>query len=235
MANREKLERLINNPLLPNPVEWAMDADDALKDVPELAKDAKTHISSIKSHNGVFPQHNDALVAILKRALKQMPVSVPQSVENSEGIVSQHCPPKNCSIFIVHGHDTAMKSEVARIIEQQGLDALVLNDQPASGMTIIEKLEYYAKQSAFAVVLYSKDDSTETGERARQNVVFEHGLFVGCLGRDKVIAMKNGDVEGYSDIAGVEYIHYEAADWKYKLVDTLKRAGFDVSRDKIKG
>lgn len=144
-------------------------------------------------------------------------------------------PDANCSIFIVHGHDAAMKSEVARVLEQQGLDALVLSEQPANSMTIIEKLEYYAKQSAFAIVLYSKDDASDSGVRARQNVVFEHGLFVGCLGRNRVIAMKNGDVEGYSDIAGIEYIHYESSDWKYKLVESLKLAGFDVSRDRIKG
>lgn len=33
-----------------------------------LSDEAKKHINNIKTHNGAFPQHNDALVAILKRA-----------------------------------------------------------------------------------------------------------------------------------------------------------------------
>lgn len=238
MISVKELERLIAHPLQPNAAEWAMDAEDALSSSGLLSDEVRRHIANVKTHNGAFPQHNDAVVGFLKRALKKSQVAhVNVSTECASGLREPTvCASKCiCSVFIVHGHDATMKSEVARILEQQGLDALVLSEQPANGMTIIEKLEHYAKQSAFAVVLYSKDDSAETGERARQNVVFEHGLFVGCLGRNRVIAMKNGDVEGYSDIAGVEYIHYENADWKYKLVDALRVAGFDVSRDRIKG
>lgn len=236
MNDIKSLNRLIDEPLQPNPTEWAMDAKDVLLELGLLSDEAQKHIENIKQYNGAFSQNNDALTAILKRALKKM-----NNIENTgtqfHSVIDANTSNddiSNYSIFIVHGHDAAMKSEVARVLEQQGLDALVLSEQPTNGMTIIEKLEHYAQKSAFAVVLYSKDDISETGERARQNVVFEHGLFIGHLGRSKVIAMKNGDVEGYSDIAGVEYIHYENQDWKYKLVDALKLAGFNVSRDRIK-
>lgn len=228
MADIKLLERLISEPLMPNAAEWAMDAESVLSDLDMLSSEAAQHIANVKSFDGSFKQHNDAVVAFLKRALKaHRPIGIDSACHSENQCGS--------SVFIVHGHDPAMKSEVARVLEQQGIDVLVLSEQPVDSTTIIEKLERYAKQSAFAVVLYSKDDSAATGLRARQNVVFEHGLFVGILGRNKVVAMKNGDVEGYSDIAGVEYIHYDDADWKYKLVDSLRYAGFDVSRDKIKG
>lgn len=41
-----------------------------------------------------------------------------------------------------------------------------------------------------------------TSPRARQNVIFEWGYFVGRLGREHVFALKKGDVELPSDIQG---------------------------------
>ena len=73
---KEKLDNLINNPLKPNPAEWAMDSEDVLCELNMLSEEAKQHINSIKAHNGTFQQHNDALVAILKRARKSVTVTI---------------------------------------------------------------------------------------------------------------------------------------------------------------
>lgn len=228
MPDTNFIKKLIDKPLYPNAAEWAMDAEDVLYEFSDLSKSASAAISNVKMFGNTFPNHVDFIVATLKRALKRS--GGIQNVSEESGVEIN-----DRSVFIVHGHDSTMKSEVARVLEQQGLDALILSEQPPNGTSsLMEKLERYSQQAAFAVVLYSRDDITETGERARQNVVFEHGLFIGRLGRSKVVAMKNGDVEGYSDIDGIEYIHYENHDWRYKLIDSLKLAGFDVSRDKIK-
>jgi predicted nucleotide-binding protein len=40
-------------------------------------------------------------------------------------------------IFIVHGHDKASKEALARIIENNGFEAIVLNERLNKGMTII--------------------------------------------------------------------------------------------------
>lgn len=69
---KNRLEKLIKNPLEPNPSEWAMDSEDVLRELNMLSDEAKKHINNIKAHNGVFPQHNDALVAILKRACESI-------------------------------------------------------------------------------------------------------------------------------------------------------------------
>ena len=42
-------------------------------------------------------------------------------------------------IFIVHGHDE-LKQSVARIIEKQGIEAIILSEQANKGCTIIEKI-----------------------------------------------------------------------------------------------
>ena len=49
-------------------------------------------------------------------------------------------------VFIVHGHDGELKHAVARLIEKQGLDAIILSEQANKGKTIIEKFEESLKQ-----------------------------------------------------------------------------------------
>lgn len=90
-------------------------------------------------------------------------------------------------VFIVHGHNGELRERVARIIERQGLTAVILNEQSNQGKTIIEKLEIEGN-AAGAVCLFTADDEgkaqTEHSAkpRARQNVVFEAGYFIGRLG-----------------------------------------------------
>lgn len=144
-------------------------------------------------------------------------------------------------VFIVHGHNNALKAEAARLIESLGLEAIILHEQPSGGKTIIEKIEEYSDVS-FAIVLYTfcdegkaKNDSDDNlRPRARQNVVFEHGYMIAKLGRDKVCAIKESGVETPGDIDGVIYIDYDEYDsWKYKIVEELQKARFDVSKDII--
>ncbi len=137
-------------------------------------------------------------------------------------------------IFIIHGRDNEAKQTVARFLEQLKLETSILHEQPNQGLTIIEKFEKHA-QVGFAVALLTPDDigafqeDTENlKSRARQNVVFEFGYFIGRLGRKKVCALVKGDVEIPSDYAGVIYISLDNEDWQTKLVRELKGAGIDV-------
>lgn len=45
----------------------------------------------------------------------------------------------NNKVFIVHGHDSELKEKVARRLEQQGIEAIILSEQANRGRTIIEK------------------------------------------------------------------------------------------------
>jgi predicted nucleotide-binding protein len=91
-------------------------------------------------------------------------------------------------VFIVHGHDELAKEQIARFVSQVGLEPIILHEQASSSRTIIEKIEKYAAQVCFAVVLYTPcDQGSKNGDRnqlprARQNVVFEHGYFIGRIG-----------------------------------------------------
>ena len=73
---KDRLKKMIENQLRPNPAEWAMDAEDVLTELNMLSDEARKHIDNVKTHNGAFPQHNDALTAILKRAYKSITVTI---------------------------------------------------------------------------------------------------------------------------------------------------------------
>ena len=146
-------------------------------------------------------------------------------------------------IFIVHGHDDALKQEVARIVEKQGLDAVILSEQANHGKTIIEKFEENTDVGA-AICLFTGDDygraiKDDKGEetkpandrlRARQNVVFESGYFMGRLGREKVILIANPEIEIPSDLQGVVYTNDKS--WQIDVLKELKEIGYAIDFNK---
>ena len=147
------------------------------------------------------------------------------------------------NVFVVHGRDEGAKDTVTRFIENLSLNAIVLKEQPDQGQTIIEKFEYYADEADFAVVLCTPDDSgglvdggATNEQRARQNVIFELGHFVGKYGRKNVALVVKGDVDFPSDYYGVLYTRLDdSGGWKLNLVRELKTAGFSIDANQIVG
>ena len=63
------------------------------------------------------------------------------------------------TIFIVHGHDGELKQCIARIIEKQGIGAMILSEQANIWRTIIEKC--IPKSTRMVLdVLPTKNEST---------------------------------------------------------------------------
>ena len=138
-------------------------------------------------------------------------------------------------VFVVHGRDEAAKEAVARFLAKLDLEPIILHEQPNQGRTVIEKFEENADVD-FAVVLLTPDDvghladgSDEPMLRARQNVLFELGYFVGRLGRTRVCALHKGGVEILSDYHGVIYVPMDDPQgWRLLLAREIKAAGIDV-------
>ena len=152
--------------------------------------------------------------------------------------VQEHERTNTKEVFIVHGRDNEAKETVARFLQNLGLTPVILHEQPNQGQTIIEKFEQHA-QVGFAVALLTPDDvgalkSEEKNlkPRARQNVVFELGYFLGRLGRNRVCALTKGNVEIPSDYDGVVYISLDDGGWKMDLIRELKNVGFDVDANR---
>lgn len=142
------------------------------------------------------------------------------------------------AVFLVHGHDEAEKDSVARLIEKFGLRAVILQEQTKGGRTIIEQLEEHSNVG-FAVVLMTPDDigtsmavSEEVKQRARQNVIFESGYFVGKLGRSNVRILRKGNVDIPSDLHGILFIAMDH-DWQKELAKEIKSAGIDIDLNKL--
>ena len=139
------------------------------------------------------------------------------------------------SVFIVHGHNEAIKQSVARLVEKQGINAVILHEQPNQGATIIEKFELNSGVGA-AICLFSADDlghskeSSDNNWRARQNVVFETGYFMGKLGRNHVIVVADRGVEIPSDMQGIVYTDSNV--WEYELLKELKAMGYGIDMNK---
>src|SRR5437667_139708 len=104
-------------------------------------------------------------------------------------------PRAESKVLVVYGRNREMKEQVARFLMKLGLEPILLDEQPAMGRTLIEKLEAQA-EIAFAVDIMTGDDvgglATEPRTlrpRARQNVILELGFSVANLTRERVCAL----------------------------------------------
>ncbi|WP_207285696.1 TIR domain-containing protein [Pseudomonas sp. FW300-N2A2] len=142
-------------------------------------------------------------------------------------------------VFIIHGHDGGTKETVARFISKLGLEPVILHEEANQGRTIIEKFENHS-DVGYAIALITPDDAGSSikepeniRQRARQNVIFEFGYFIGKLGRHRVSGLVKGDIEIPSDYAGIMYIPIdESGAWRFLLIKELKSAGYDVDANK---
>jgi predicted nucleotide-binding protein len=144
-------------------------------------------------------------------------------------------------VFVVHGHDGTPKAEVARFIEKLGFEAIILHERPNKGRALITKFREEAAGVGFAVVLMTPDDlgkaekAVDLNPRARQNVVFELGFFIGKIKPERVAALVKGNIELPSDFDGVVYISLDKEEWKTKLGIELKAAGYKIDWNKVYG
>lgn len=146
-------------------------------------------------------------------------------------------------IFVVHGHDEKLKHEVELFLKEIGLESIILHRQPDKGQTIIEKFENNS-DVGYAMILLTPDDmgypSTEESKseterekhfRARQNVIFEFGYFIGKLGRSRVCCLYKENVELPTDVSGIIYkkVKNEVDDVAFSIIKDLKAVGYSLT------
>lgn len=137
----------------------------------------------------------------------------------------------NKNVFIVHGHADDLKYQISDLLRTIKLNPIILHKKTSSSRAIIEKIEKYGREASTAVVLFTPDDfgnvktEEEKKPRARQNVVFEAGYFMGLLGRDRVIlVVSDKSIELPGDLTGVVYSETSELD----IAKELKAMGLDV-------
>lgn len=149
----------------------------------------------------------------------------------------------NRKIFVVYGHDVTSRMQLETLLRRWGLEPIILDQQASAGQTIIEKLEAYASDVGYAIVLATPDDlgraKTEENirSRVRQNVVLELGMFLAKLGRKRVaILLKEAsDFERPSDIQGLIYISFRnnIEEVTVQLIRELNQQGYAIDSSRI--
>lgn len=152
-------------------------------------------------------------------------------------------PPRGKKVFVVHGRDEIAKTGLEVFLHEIGLEPIVLHRQADEGLTIIEKFEKHS-DVGYAFILLTPDEiaylSTEEHvpdaernkeSRARPNVIFEFGYFVGKLGRSRVCCLYTGNVTLPSDVSGMIYKRYVKSieEVAYSITKDLKAAGYAVA------
>ncbi len=171
-------------------------------------------------------------VALMRAAIGEIELTEGTPTNEAEATA-----PGGTHVFIVHGHDDARKLEVASMIRDlTAVKPVILSERPNQGDTVIENLERAASKAAYAVVIASSDDvgskmdsSNNLKPRARQNVIFELGYFIGKLGRSRVALLVEPNVDRPSDTDGILYIQLDPnGGWKLPLARELNSAGISV-------
>lgn len=173
--------------------------------------------------------------------LELIPLS--QQVAASQPSESPTTSPRSKKVFVVHGHDEVAKTGLEVFLHEIGLEPIVLHRQADQGLTVIEKFEKHSDvgyafilltpdEVAYLVADDPKPDTDRKKElRARPNVIFEFGYFVGKLGRSKVCCVYTGDVSLPSDVNGMIYKRYEKSieEVAYSVIKDLKASGYGVA------
>ena len=166
------------------------------------------------------------------------------NITNNDKI--KNLPPKSKRVFIVHGHDSELRNEVETLMMALNYEPVTLFKKPNLGDTIIEKIEREVNDIAFSVILYTPCDLgndknavhkiADLNNRARQNVIFEHGYMCALLGRKNVCAIVEPNVEIPGDLSGIVYIERDnKGKWKFDVVREMKAAGLDIDVNKLFG
>ena len=196
---------------------------------------AEYPLDTYENHTALWEDGRKNIINILKIVLEKIELFGDRGAKKVE---------QSNRIFIVHGHDREMEAEVVLTVTRLDLDPIILHELPDKGRTVIEKFTDYG-DVGYAIVLLSADDYGYSREeslknaklRARQNVIFELGFFIGKLGRERVLAIHREEekFEFPTDISGVIYKPFDKRGaWKLELVKELRACGYKTSADKLK-
>ncbi|WP_185039106.1 nucleotide-binding protein [Rathayibacter sp. PhB127] len=136
----------------------------------------------------------------------------PRSTSSPEGLPSVFIGSSSEGITIAHYLQSALHGHGAceATIWAQGVFEI--------SQFTLESLANAARRSDFAVLVATADDKADVRGQsrsvARDNVIFELGLFIGVLGRERtyIVVDRDDDLQLPSDLAGLTYLPYRRND-----------------------
>lgn len=216
----------------------------SLEECKALAYSAYKEIASLDSDKGQnfvitlffgrrisesYDKFNEILFDYFTQALNDIVIANPE--------IQNETPEKvqGTSVFIIHGHDGHLKTEVQLLMTRAGVRSLVLHEAADKGRHTLDKLIEETKDAGYAIALLTPDDLVIDGKnRARQNVILEIGFFLGQLGKARVRMIVKGDIEIPSDLDGILYQrHDDQGAWKSKLMKEMQAVGIFVDMQAV--
>ena len=136
---------------------------------------------------------------------------------------------KEMEIFMGSSSEaTDFMEEIAVKLEELDTQPLLWNETGKGifipGTNTIDALLAITKRVGAAIFIFNADDKTwndksalETLDTVRDNVLFEYGLFMGALGKEKVCFICKNQPKVASDLEGITYIDGNDSLTKIKL------------------
>lgn len=219
----QDIQRLIDNPLQPNPAEWAMDVEDALSEVNVLTKDDEQALKLTKIHNGAFPQYADILVASLKRIVRKLEKSSENEITGENVVMTKE------NVFIVYSHKHAdiMREIKEFVYEDLGFEPKTLDISDFTG-GVWDALSEKTQNCQKAIIVMTEDDKVVSDDgseymQARPNVFIELGYMIHKCNLKNVTIVCSENCKIPSDIGGLIHVVYKSDRWTESLRKQLNR------------
>lgn len=184
----------------------------------------------------VETSRNDSTVKRITEIVKQLEVMSEEGIKQEVNILApQKISSKEIKggkVFIGHGRSKLWARVQLFLKDELNIETFTFESESRASESIIQVLEEFLANSAFAILILTAEDETNDGKiRARQNVIHEAGLFQGRLGFDKVVLLKQDITEELSNLAGLQYIPFNGENIEqsfYELQRKLKKSGLII-------
>ncbi len=205
--------------------------------------------TGFESLGQLIAEHHETVTDKLRRLdsiverLELFPISSSVSEEQAAKHGHAESITRSRKVFVVHGQDELAKTSLEVFLHEIGLEPIVLHRQADEGFTVIEKFEKHS-DVGYAFILLTPDevaylrsdealldDKRKKEFRARPNVIFEFGYFVGKPSRSRVCCIYTGDVTLPSDVHGMIYKRFNKSidEVAYGIMKDLKASGYDIA------
>ena len=126
-------------------------------------------------------------------------------------------------IFVVYADQGSIKRDLTDFLARIGIMPVLIEGKPGQLTTLLDQLHEHGDVS-YAVVLLDPAQSQITDD-----VVFELGVLVGCLGPYRICGLLREKLAILANYSGISYVTYDPAGaWKFMMIKHLKTVGYDV-------
>ena len=126
-------------------------------------------------------------------------------------------------MFIVYSDESSIERELTEFLARIGITPVLVEGKPGQLGMLFERLDANPDVS-FAIVLLDPDEESIT-----HDVVFELGILVGSLGRDRVCGLMREKLDILANYSGISYVTVDQAGaWKFMMIKHLKSVGYNV-------